>query len=81
VVTSLDHDANIRPWVRAAERAGAKVRWAEFDPQSGELDPAAFDSLLSERTRLVAVTRRIQRDRHQAGRPRHLRPGSRERVR
>ena len=56
IVTSLDHDANIRPWVRAAERAETAVRWAEFDRQSGELDPAAFDSLLSERTRLVAVT-------------------------
>src|SRR5690606_6823900 len=29
VVTSLDHDANVRPWVIAAERAGATVRWAE----------------------------------------------------
>ena len=37
VVTSLDHDANIRPWVLAAERAGATVRWAEFDVDSGEL--------------------------------------------
>src|SRR5829696_5610156 len=37
VVTSLDHDANVRPWVLAAERAGATVRWAEFDAQSGEL--------------------------------------------
>ena len=32
VVTRLDHDANIRPWVRAAEIAGATVRWAPFDP-------------------------------------------------
>jgi hypothetical protein len=43
VLTSLDHDANIRPWVRAAERAGTKARWAEFDRQTGELDPAVFD--------------------------------------
>jgi cysteine desulfurase family protein (TIGR01976 family) len=56
IVTSLDHDANVRPWVRAAERAGAAVRWAEFDPLTGELDPAVFDGLLSERTRVVAVT-------------------------
>ncbi|HEX7189073.1 MAG TPA: aminotransferase class V-fold PLP-dependent enzyme, partial [Actinomycetes bacterium] len=31
VVTRLDHDGNIRPWVQAAEAAGATVRWADFD--------------------------------------------------
>jgi cysteine desulfurase family protein (TIGR01976 family) len=56
VVTSLDHDANVRPWVLAAERAGAQVRFAEFDVESGELAPEAFDDVLSDRTRLVAVT-------------------------
>jgi cysteine desulfurase family protein (TIGR01976 family) len=56
VVTSLDHDANVRPWVLAAERAGATVRWAEFDPETGELPASTFDGLIGERTRLVAVT-------------------------
>jgi cysteine desulfurase family protein (TIGR01976 family) len=56
VVTRLDHDGNIRPWVQAAERAGVTVRWADFDPQTGELAPEAVGALLSERTRLVAVT-------------------------
>ncbi len=56
VVTRLDHDANIRPWVQAAEHVGATVRWVDFDPVTGELDPEAVGSLLSERTRLVAVT-------------------------
>jgi cysteine desulfurase family protein (TIGR01976 family) len=56
IVTSLDHDANVRPWVLAAERAGAGVRWAEFDTGTGELAPEAFDGLITERTRLVAVT-------------------------
>jgi cysteine desulfurase family protein (TIGR01976 family) len=56
VVTSLDHDANIRPWVIAAQRAGATVRWAEFDPRTGELPAAVFDEVVGERTRLVAVT-------------------------
>jgi cysteine desulfurase family protein (TIGR01976 family) len=56
VVTRLDHDANVRPWVIAAERAGATVRWAGFDPVTGELDPAEIGGLLSERTRVVAVT-------------------------
>ncbi|HJS96929.1 MAG TPA: cysteine desulfurase-like protein [Solirubrobacteraceae bacterium] len=56
VVTSLDHDANVRPWVLAAERAGANVRWAEFDTETGELPSTAFDGPITERTRLVAVT-------------------------
>ncbi|MEU6377145.1 cysteine desulfurase-like protein [Streptomyces sp. NPDC046909] len=56
VVTRLDHDANIRPWVQAAARAGATVRWAEFDPKTGELTPDDIRAVLSDRTRLVAVT-------------------------
>ena len=56
VVTSLDHDANIRPWIIAAQRSGATVRFAEFDPDSGELAPEAFDAVVGENTRLVAVT-------------------------
>ncbi|MGZ6792750.1 MAG: cysteine desulfurase-like protein [Mycobacteriales bacterium] len=51
VVTRLDHDANIRPWVQAAERAGATVRWAEPDRATD-----LVDLQLSDRTRLVAVT-------------------------
>ena len=54
VVTRLDHDANIRPWVIAAERAGATVRWLGFDPETAELDDVS--TVLSDRTRLVAVT-------------------------
>jgi cysteine desulfurase family protein (TIGR01976 family) len=56
VVTSLDHDANIRPWLIAAERRGATVRWAEFDTETGELPADVFDGLISDRTRLIAVT-------------------------
>ena len=56
VVSRLDHDANIRPWLLAAEQVGATVRWAEFDPQTGELTPEAVAEVVGERTRLVAVT-------------------------
>ena len=56
VVTRLDHDANIRPWVQAAEARGATVRWADFDPATSELSTASLASLLTDRTRLVAVT-------------------------
>jgi cysteine desulfurase family protein (TIGR01976 family) len=56
VVSRLDHDANVRPWVQAAEATGATVRWAEFDPATGELGARQYAGLLGPRTRLVAVT-------------------------
>nr|MBA2464946.1 aminotransferase class V-fold PLP-dependent enzyme [Nocardioidaceae bacterium] len=56
VVTRLDHDANIRPWVLAAERAGAAVRWVDFDRETGDLGVSDVEAVLSDRTRLVAVT-------------------------
>ncbi|MGY1986329.1 cysteine desulfurase-like protein [Blastococcus sp. SYSU DS0669] len=56
VVTRLDHDANIRPWVVAAEAVGATVRWAAFDPATGELTGDDVAAVLGDRTRLVAVT-------------------------
>ncbi|MFI7578656.1 cysteine desulfurase-like protein [Micromonospora sp. NPDC049497] len=56
VVSRLDHDANVRPWVQAAEAAGATVRWAEVDPATGELPAGQYADLVGERTRLVAVT-------------------------
>src|SRR5689334_12066110 len=56
VVTRLDHDANIRPWVIAAAAVGATVRWAEFDPGSAELTEDDVAAVLSPRTRLVALT-------------------------
>jgi cysteine desulfurase family protein (TIGR01976 family) len=56
VVSRLDHDANVRPWVIAAERAGATVRWIDFDPVTTELTVDHVAEVLSDRTRLVAVT-------------------------
>ncbi|WP_327176489.1 cysteine desulfurase-like protein [Streptomyces sp. NBC_01335] len=56
VVSRLDHDSNIRPWIQAAESAGATVRWIEFDPETGELTLDHVRDALGERTRLVAVT-------------------------
>src|SRR4051794_13580787 len=56
VVTRLDHDANIRPWVQAAGSAGAEVRWVGFDTESGDLTVDDVAAQLSGRTRLVAVT-------------------------
>ncbi|MFC7640172.1 cysteine desulfurase-like protein [Streptosporangium lutulentum] len=56
VLSRLDHDANVRPWVQAAERAGATVKWASVEVPSGELPAGQYDDLVTERTRLVAVT-------------------------
>ncbi|HET7325673.1 MAG TPA: cysteine desulfurase-like protein [Nocardioidaceae bacterium] len=56
VVTRLDHDANIRPWVQAAEAVGARVRWVDFDRDTGALGAEDVAAVLSDRTRLVAVT-------------------------
>ena len=56
VVTRLDHDANIRPWVQAASAAGATVRWVDFDADTGDLTVDDVAAQLSDRTRLVAVT-------------------------
>jgi len=56
IVSRLDHDANIRPWIQAAARAGAVVRWAEVDAATGELAAEQFAGLIGDRTRLLAVT-------------------------
>jgi len=56
VVSRLDHDSNIRPWIQAAEAVGATVRWAEFDVESSELTVEAVKAVLSSKTKLVAVT-------------------------
>jgi cysteine desulfurase family protein (TIGR01976 family) len=52
VLSRLDHDANVRPWIQT----GAAVRWAEPDLDSGELPVDQYRSLVTDRTRLVAVT-------------------------
>ena len=56
VVSRLDHDSNIRPWIQAADAVGATIRWAEFDVASSELTVEAVEAVLSPKTRLVAIT-------------------------
>jgi cysteine desulfurase family protein (TIGR01976 family) len=55
VLTRLDHDANVTPWVLAAEDRGVTVRWLDFDPDRGSLRLDELPGLLGSRTRLVAV--------------------------
>ncbi len=56
VVSRLDHDSNIRPWIQAAEAVGATVRWAEFDAATSELSIEAVEAVLTKKTKLVAIT-------------------------
>jgi cysteine desulfurase family protein (TIGR01976 family) len=56
VVTRLDHDANVSPWLQAAAGAGATVRWIDFEPATAELDEESIRTAITDRTRLVAVT-------------------------
>jgi cysteine desulfurase family protein (TIGR01976 family) len=54
VVTRLDHDANISPWVQLAEERGCRVRWVDIDPADCTLDLADFKAALDERPKLAA---------------------------
>ena len=56
VVSRLDHDANVRPWVQAADAVGATVRWIDFDPETTELAVTDVARAVSPRTRLLAIT-------------------------
>lgn len=55
VLTRLDHDANVAPWLLAARDAGAMVRWLDFDPATGRWSADDLPALLGPRTRLVAL--------------------------
>ncbi len=56
ICTRLDHDSNIAPWSHVAADSGATVRLADFDTHSGRLPTENVTSLLTDRTRWVAVT-------------------------
>lgn len=56
VVSELDHDSNVRPWIHAAAASGATVRWLRLDPTTAELDLTDLDEVVTERTKVVAVT-------------------------
>ena len=56
VVTRLDDEANIAPWLRAANRYGAKVKWAEVDIETGELPTWQWEGLITRPTRLAAIS-------------------------
>jgi cysteine desulfurase family protein (TIGR01976 family) len=55
VVTRLDHDANISPWLLLARDRGAEILWVDFHPEDGTLDLADLDRALARKPKLVAV--------------------------
>ncbi len=55
VVTRMDHDANIAPWLRIAEDRSLLVRWVDFDVEEGTLDMGSLEAALTARTRVVAT--------------------------
>ena len=55
VVTRLDHDANVWPWVMMAQDTGATVRYVDVDVENCTLDMEHFRSLIGPKTRLVAI--------------------------
>jgi cysteine desulfurase family protein (TIGR01976 family) len=56
IVTRLDHDANIAPWLLAAEDRGVQVQWLDFDPINCTLRLDTLPNLLNDKTRLLAIT-------------------------
>ncbi|MBN1934966.1 MAG: cysteine desulfurase-like protein [Anaerolineae bacterium] len=55
VVTRMDHDANIAPWLLVAQDSGATIRWADFDVEDYTLDMDALHGLINDKTQIVAV--------------------------
>jgi cysteine desulfurase family protein (TIGR01976 family) len=55
IVTRLDHDANISPWLHIAQERDCRIHWLDFDVEDCTLRIDQLDSILNERTRLVAV--------------------------
>jgi cysteine desulfurase family protein (TIGR01976 family) len=55
VLTRMDHDANVSPWLRIAQDRGLTVRYADIREQDCTLDLASLESALNERTRIVAT--------------------------
>ena len=55
ILSRMDHDANVWPWVLMARDMGLEVKWLPFSPQTFEFDLDELDNLLTDRTRLVCV--------------------------
>lgn len=54
IVSRLDHDANVSPWLMAAEDAGARVKFLDIEEDTCQLQPEKLSELLSDKTKMVA---------------------------
>lgn len=54
MVTRLDHDANISPWLLVAENRGARIVWVDIDPDNCTLDMEGLKNKINERTKIIA---------------------------
>ena len=55
VVTRMDHEGNVSPWLKLAEERGLTIRWLAFNRDSWRIEPDELKPLLNERTRLLAL--------------------------
>ena len=55
VLTRMDHDANVSPWLTIADDNNWTVRWADFDPEAGTLDIKSLEDAVNEKTKVVAA--------------------------
>ncbi len=55
ILTRMDHDANVAPWLLIAEDHGLIVRWVDIREDDATLDLDSYEAALSERTKIVAV--------------------------
>lgn len=55
ILTRMDHDANVTPWVLLARDHGFKIRWLPFDLQTFEFDLQQLDELITDKTRLICI--------------------------
>jgi cysteine desulfurase family protein (TIGR01976 family) len=55
VLTRMDHDANVAPWLQLAEDNGLAVKWLDFSTETYDYDLSQLDNLLTPKTKLVAL--------------------------
>jgi cysteine desulfurase family protein (TIGR01976 family) len=56
IVTRMDHEGNVSPWLRLAQDRGLTVKWLDFNRDTWRIEPEDLRVLLGERTRLLALT-------------------------
>ncbi len=55
IVTRMDHEGDVAPWLHIAEDVGCQIKWLPFNRETWRIEPEDLSALLSERTRLVAL--------------------------